>query len=48
MLYEVITFLPELAACRCRQISIETAQSGLDCAVLAKLPGKKIMRNNFV
>jgi len=37
------SFLPELAACRCRQISIETAQSGLDCAVLAKLPGKKIM-----
>ncbi|MGW8270423.1 MAG: uroporphyrinogen decarboxylase family protein [Burkholderiales bacterium] len=37
------SFLPELAACSCRQISIETAQSGLDCAVLAKLPGKKIM-----
>jgi len=37
------SFLPELAGCRCRQVSIETAQSGLDCAVLAKLPGKKIM-----
>jgi len=37
------SFLPELAACSCRQISIETAQSGLDCAVLAGLPGKKIM-----
>jgi 5-methyltetrahydropteroyltriglutamate--homocysteine methyltransferase len=37
------SFLPELAGCRCRQISIETAQSGLDCSVLAKLPGKKIM-----
>ena len=37
------SFLPELAGCSCRQISIETAQSGLDCAVLAKLPGKKIM-----
>ena len=37
------SFLPELAACSCRQISIETAQAGLDCAVLAKLPGKKIM-----
>jgi 5-methyltetrahydropteroyltriglutamate--homocysteine methyltransferase len=37
------SFLPELAACSCGQISIETAQSKLDCAVLAKLPGKKIM-----
>jgi 5-methyltetrahydropteroyltriglutamate--homocysteine methyltransferase len=37
------SFLPELAGCSCRQVSIETAQSGLDCAVLAKLPGKKIM-----
>jgi 5-methyltetrahydropteroyltriglutamate--homocysteine methyltransferase len=37
------SFLPELAGCACRQLSIETAQSGLDCAVLAKLPGKKIM-----
>jgi 5-methyltetrahydropteroyltriglutamate--homocysteine methyltransferase len=37
------SFLPELAACSCRQVSIETAQSGLDCAVLAKLPGKSIM-----
>jgi len=37
------SFLPELSGCRCQQISIETAQSNLDCAVLAKLPGKKIM-----
>jgi 5-methyltetrahydropteroyltriglutamate--homocysteine methyltransferase len=37
------SFLPELAECSCRQVSIETAQSGLDCSVLAKLPGKKIM-----
>jgi 5-methyltetrahydropteroyltriglutamate--homocysteine methyltransferase len=37
------SFLPELAGCPCRQVSIETAQSGLDCAVLAKLPGKSIM-----
>jgi 5-methyltetrahydropteroyltriglutamate--homocysteine methyltransferase len=37
------SFLPELAACSCKEISIETAQSGLDCSVLAKLPGKKIM-----
>src|SRR6266705_6021400 len=31
------SFLPELAACDCDQISIETAQSGLDCSVLAGL-----------
>jgi 5-methyltetrahydropteroyltriglutamate--homocysteine methyltransferase len=37
------SFLPELAACSCGQISIETAQSKLDCAVLTELPGKKIM-----
>ena len=28
---------------RCKQVSIETAQSSLDCAVLAKLPGKTII-----
>jgi len=37
------SFLPELAGCSCRQVSIETAQSNLDTAVLRKLPGKKIM-----
>src|SRR5512145_1433759 len=37
------SFLPELAGCSCQQVSIETAQSNLDCAVLEKLPGKKIM-----
>lgn len=37
------SFLPELAGCGCDQISIETAQSNLDCAVLARLAGKKIM-----
>jgi 5-methyltetrahydropteroyltriglutamate--homocysteine methyltransferase len=37
------SFLPELAECRCAQISIETAQSNLDCAVLERLPGKKIL-----
>src|SRR2546428_5384296 len=37
------SFLPKLAGCSCRQVSIETAQSKLDCAVLAKLQGKKIM-----
>ena len=31
------SFLPELRGCRCRQVSIETAQSALDCAVLAEL-----------
>ena len=37
------SFLPELADCSCREVSIETAQSNLDCSVLGKLPGKKIM-----
>jgi 5-methyltetrahydropteroyltriglutamate--homocysteine methyltransferase len=37
------SFLPELAACDCDQISIETAQSGLDCEVLAALDGKTII-----
>jgi 5-methyltetrahydropteroyltriglutamate--homocysteine methyltransferase len=36
-------FLPEFASCTCKQISIETAEPKLDCSVLAKLPGKKIM-----
>jgi len=37
------SFLPELAGCACRQISVETAQSHLDCTVLATLEGKQIM-----
>jgi 5-methyltetrahydropteroyltriglutamate--homocysteine methyltransferase len=37
------SFLPELAGCACKQVSIETAQSNLDCAVLEKLAGKRIM-----
>jgi 5-methyltetrahydropteroyltriglutamate--homocysteine methyltransferase len=37
------SFLPELAASRVQQISVETAQSKLDCAVLEKLPGKTIL-----
>ena len=37
------SFLPELAGSPVKQISIETAQSNLDTAVLKKLPGKKIM-----
>jgi 5-methyltetrahydropteroyltriglutamate--homocysteine methyltransferase len=37
------SFLPELSACTCNQVSIETAQSNLDCSVLAGLPGKQIL-----
>jgi 5-methyltetrahydropteroyltriglutamate--homocysteine methyltransferase len=37
------SFLPELAECSCTQVSIETAQSNLDCAVLQGLPGKQII-----
>ena len=37
------SFLPELAASPVKQISIETAQSKLDCSVLEKLPGKTII-----
>jgi 5-methyltetrahydropteroyltriglutamate--homocysteine methyltransferase len=37
------SFLPELAACSCRQISVETAQPNLDCSQLAPLAGKKIL-----
>ena len=37
------SFLPEFANSPVKQVSIETAQSGLDCAVLEKLPGKTII-----
>jgi 5-methyltetrahydropteroyltriglutamate--homocysteine methyltransferase len=37
------SFLPELADCRCKQVSIETAQSKLDCSVLSALAGKQIL-----
>jgi len=37
------SFLPELAAADCDQVSIETAQSGLDCSVLSELDGKTII-----
>ena len=37
------SFLPELAGCACDQISIETAQSGLDCSVLSALKDKTII-----
>ena len=35
--------LPELRGCGCKQVSIETAQSKLDCSVLAQLDDKQIM-----
>jgi 5-methyltetrahydropteroyltriglutamate--homocysteine methyltransferase len=37
------SFLGELGQCRCRQVSIETAQSNLDCSVLRELKGKKVI-----
>ena len=40
---EGYSFLPEFAGCSCKQVSIETAQSKLDCSVLVPLKNKKIM-----
>ena len=40
---EGYSFLPELAGSPVKQVSIETAQSGLDCSVLQKLPDKTII-----
>ena len=40
---EGYSFLPELAGCSCEAVSIETAQSKLDCTVLETLPDKKII-----
>jgi 5-methyltetrahydropteroyltriglutamate--homocysteine methyltransferase len=37
------SFLPQLKGCRCKQISIETAQADLDCSVLKELPEHKIL-----
>jgi 5-methyltetrahydropteroyltriglutamate--homocysteine methyltransferase len=37
------SFLSELKHCRCRQVSIETAQSRLDCSVLRELTGKRVI-----
>ena len=37
------SFLPELEGSPVRQVSIETAQSGLDCSVLRQLPSKTII-----
>ena len=36
-------FLAELAATTVRQVSVETAQSSLDCSVLAELGGKTVV-----
>jgi len=40
---EGYSFLPELANTPVQQVSIETAQSGLDCSVLETLPDKTII-----
>jgi 5-methyltetrahydropteroyltriglutamate--homocysteine methyltransferase len=40
---EGYSFLPEFANSPVQQVSVETAQSGLDCAVLEELPGKTII-----
>ena len=40
---EGYSFLPELAGSPVQQVSIETAQSKLDCSALEKLPGKTII-----
>src|SRR5260221_1404622 len=40
---EGYSFLPELANSPVQQVSIETAQPGLDCSVLEKLPGKTVI-----
>jgi 5-methyltetrahydropteroyltriglutamate--homocysteine methyltransferase len=37
------SFLPELADCSCDQVSIETAQSGLDTSVLKHLTDKTVI-----
>jgi 5-methyltetrahydropteroyltriglutamate--homocysteine methyltransferase len=37
------SFLPELAGCSCRQVSVETAQSNLDCSALVPLKDKQIL-----
>lgn len=37
------SFLPELQAACCEQLSIETAQASLDCSILEALPGKTIL-----
>lgn len=40
---EGYSFLPQMKNCSCSQVSIETAQSNLDCSVLEELPGKQVI-----
>ena len=40
---EGYSFLPEFSGCSCKAVSIETAQSKLDCKVLETLPDKTIL-----
>jgi 5-methyltetrahydropteroyltriglutamate--homocysteine methyltransferase len=40
---EGYSFLPELAGSSCAQVSIETAQSNLDCSVLRSLETKQVL-----
>jgi 5-methyltetrahydropteroyltriglutamate--homocysteine methyltransferase len=37
------SFMPEMYGCSCKQVSLETAQSNLDCSVLETLSNKRIM-----
>jgi 5-methyltetrahydropteroyltriglutamate--homocysteine methyltransferase len=37
------SFLPQLHDAACSQVSIETAQSGLDCTVLEMIPAKQVL-----
>ena len=37
------SFLPEMSGCNCRQVSVETAQSNLDTAVLQQLGDKQVL-----
>jgi len=40
---EGYSFLPQMKDCSCNQVSIETGQSNLDCAVLENLRGKTVI-----
>ena len=40
---EGYSFLPQFHQACCNQISIETAQAGLDCSVLASLPNQTVL-----
>ena len=42
------SFLPELERANVQQISIETAQSHLDCSILAALPSKTILLTSSI